>query len=808
MQSAPLPADEAERLARLRALAILDTEAEPLFDTLTRVASQITGTPIALLSLIDADRQWFKSNVGLDSVTQTPRELAFCAHAILDDAVMEVADARSDVRFANNPLVTGDPGIRFYAGAPLRMPGGERLGTLCVIDRTPRQLTAAQRVMLAELARAAIEAIQLRERAFVAAAAARSHLETELTGNDSAMNAVLDLLPVSISVWDHELRNVYQNATVERWFGRKAQLSLGQPIAAHIGAELAARDRPLHLAALAGTAQSYERLVPTQQGWREHHIHLLPYRREGGVPDGIVSLVNDVGDVRAAERALRASERQFRTLAEASPLGVYQTDTAGHCVYTNVRWQEIFGLTLPQSLGDGWTATLHPQDRDEVVRQWLASAAGSGEFEMAFRIRRPQGDVRHVRSHARALRNDEGVIEAFVGAVADISGRHEAELALQERNQQLRLLYEKTPAMLQSSNAHGVLMSVSDLWLVQLGFAREAVIGKPWTDFLSEPSRQHVREHALPMLWRHGRVDRVPCRWLRQDGRSLDALLSAICLAPANGVPQSVLAVIQDVTEVLARTAELQQEQALRSRLERHADELQGLLVERNEMLDVLAHEVRQPLHNASAALQSAASLLADKGEAAASLRLARAQGVIGVVQAGVDNILAASSLLAVEGAPARADTDIDTLIAVVVGDMPAPERGRVRVQRDSEARTAAMDLALTRLALRNLLSNALAHSRADVQVRLADSDEPLGVIIDVIDRGAGIDPQVLPRLFERGARSQRKPSGAGARAPGSHGLGLYIARRAIELQGGSVTLLRTGPEGTAMRLLLSQSVD
>jgi diguanylate cyclase len=136
--AAGLPHDEAERLARLRALTVLDSAPEPLFDSLARLAAQIAGTPIALVTLIDEKRQWFKANLGLPGARETPRDLAFCAHAILGREVMEVADARTDPRFADHPMVTGEPGIRFYAGAPLSLPGGMRVGTLCVIDRAPR----------------------------------------------------------------------------------------------------------------------------------------------------------------------------------------------------------------------------------------------------------------------------------------------------------------------------------------------------------------------------------------------------------------------------------------------------------------------------------------------------------------------------------------------------------------------------------------------------------------------------------------------------------------------------------------------
>jgi len=112
------PSNERERMARLHALSVLDTAAEPLFDALTQAAMALAVVPIALISLIDTQRQWFKSNLGMGDVEQTPRDLAFCAHAILSDELMEVPDALADPRFADNPLVTGAPGIRFYAGAP------------------------------------------------------------------------------------------------------------------------------------------------------------------------------------------------------------------------------------------------------------------------------------------------------------------------------------------------------------------------------------------------------------------------------------------------------------------------------------------------------------------------------------------------------------------------------------------------------------------------------------------------------------------------------------------------------------------
>lgn len=161
MESARLPANEQERLAALVATGLLDSDPEQAFDEIVALASQVCGTPMALVSLVDEDRQWFKAKVGLDA-DQTPRKVAFCAHAILQDEAFVVPDASKDERFNDNPLVTGPPDLRFYAGLPLQSPSGHNLGTLCVLDQRPRELTPGQYEALEILRQQTVRLIALR----------------------------------------------------------------------------------------------------------------------------------------------------------------------------------------------------------------------------------------------------------------------------------------------------------------------------------------------------------------------------------------------------------------------------------------------------------------------------------------------------------------------------------------------------------------------------------------------------------------------------------------------------------------------
>jgi GAF domain-containing protein len=227
MHPAPIPLEEDQRLARLRALQVLDTPPEPVFDSLARMASMLCGVPIALLCLVDAQRQWFKASIGLDGLVETPREQGLCAHAIQRDAPLAVRDARQDRRFAGHALVRGAPAIRFYAGVPLVLPGGARIGTLCVMDRQVRELGAEPLRQLEALAQVAVQALQMRCHLMEHALTVRSAHAAQLEESEARHRAILDAQSELVSQARADGTLIYVNPAYAQHFGLSVDAILG-----------------------------------------------------------------------------------------------------------------------------------------------------------------------------------------------------------------------------------------------------------------------------------------------------------------------------------------------------------------------------------------------------------------------------------------------------------------------------------------------------------------------------------------------------------------------------------------------------
>ncbi len=306
--SAPIPHDEAERLATLRSYGILDTLPEQSYDDVTKLAAFICDTPISLVSLVDEDRQWFKSERGLGA-RETPRSQSFCANTLADAQTLIVNDAWTDVRFKDNPLVVGDPGIRFYAGAPIVAPGGHVMGTVCVIDTVPRELSHERIEALEALARQVTVLFEQRT--------AISRLEAAL-GNSKAAQLRQRELAAIVNSSDDAILSKDLNGIITSWnvgasriFGYSAQEMVGESILKLIPEEFHSDEALIIGQVRKGErVEHFETVRLSKDGQRLHvSLTVSPVKDERGTVIGASKILRDISGRKRIEEALLQAEK-------------------------------------------------------------------------------------------------------------------------------------------------------------------------------------------------------------------------------------------------------------------------------------------------------------------------------------------------------------------------------------------------------------------------------------------------------------------------------------------------------------------
>jgi diguanylate cyclase (GGDEF)-like protein/PAS domain S-box-containing protein len=409
--------NEAARLLRLKQLMVLDTAPEPLFDEITKLASQISGAPIAMISLVDEDRQWFKANVGIEGTKSTSRDIAFCAHAILDDQILEVEDATKDKRFAANPLVTTDPNIRFYAGAPLALTGDLNVGTLCVIDQAPRKLNALQKEVLAGLAAITCKALLVRETAMRAVESQAVKLAAIIEDSDDAI--ISKTLDGIVTSW---------NASAERMFGYRADEMIGQSIT-----QLFPKDRIDEEKFLLKKIKNdipvkhYETVRRTKNGKLiQLSVTLSPIRNALGEMIGVSKIARDITQQKKLEQKLAQQYAHLQVTMDAIADALISTDIDGYIEYVNPVALALTGLTLNEAKGKLVTEAFHLvyAETRELVRNPLALFANMNELsDLAGHkvVICPDGSERVVENNASFIHDADGKRVGVVLVLHDVT---------------------------------------------------------------------------------------------------------------------------------------------------------------------------------------------------------------------------------------------------------------------------------------------------------------------------------------------------------------------------------------------------
>jgi PAS domain S-box-containing protein len=413
VKAAKIPSNENLRRAALYDYNVLDTLPEAEFDDLTQIASQICGVPIALISLIDEDRQWFKSKVGLDA-TQTPRDVAFCAHAILDDRILIVPDAYQDDRFRDNPLTTGEPNVRFYAGAPLRTPGGFQIGTLCVIDHVPRKLTDGQEKALQALARQVVCLLELRRH------------------NASIIRAslLMENSPAAMFCKDYgDEAGVYVewNKTAEELWGMPKEFILGKSDYDLFSKELAQAYREADLEAMRAQRRKYiehETLDLPNGGKFDLRTWKVPVGPVGEKPRYMLGISLDITKQKALERELIDAKRRLEEAEITGKFGSWELDLKTMAGSWSKGHNALF--EFDESMGnpsfDTFLALIVPEDR-HIPQNVLKSVfeEDARDLDIQYRMRLRDGTIRHIKGYGKVITDDKGAPVLIRGTVQDIT---------------------------------------------------------------------------------------------------------------------------------------------------------------------------------------------------------------------------------------------------------------------------------------------------------------------------------------------------------------------------------------------------
>lgn len=416
MRAMRLPGNERQRVARLRGLEILDSQPESGFDEIVSIAADICQAPIALISLLDEHRQWFKARVGFERPF-TARSSAFCSETILSEQMLIVEDARKDSRFATNEFVTADPSIVFYAGAPLITNDGFALGSLCIMDYKPRTLSGAQQAAMRALARQAVLQMELRQQLLKVKTTIDVLGETE-----RRFRLIADASPILMWISDQAGNRTFFNAAWCDFTGLSQEDSLGESWKDTLHPD----DRESYdkewknASAKSGRFQQEFRLRHASGTYRWVLEQSIPLFSSSGRLEAYVSSCVDLSSRIEEELSTHSNEARFRAISEAAPLGIFVTDSSGNFIYTNHQFQRISGQSIGESLGSGWLRAVAEEDRERVSQNWQSAMRSTVPFEETHRYKRPDGSISWCSVKAATI-NSTDTVSGWVGTVEDIT---------------------------------------------------------------------------------------------------------------------------------------------------------------------------------------------------------------------------------------------------------------------------------------------------------------------------------------------------------------------------------------------------
>lgn len=484
MKPAPIPNNESERLHLLHDLDILDTEPEPVFDNITQFAKQLFDVDAALITLVDSERQWFKSKIGFQEC-ETPREVSFCGHAIMQGTTMVVEDATKDDRFYDNPFVVAAEGVRFYAGAPLEIKPGIIIGTLCLIDSKPRQFSLQQRQWLERLA---------------------EWVKNELTNRYAISNyeqerQVLAEGPIAAVVWqvEPEAHLIYAAANVEKVLGYSRDHLLSPAV--NYESIVHRADRAQLLARMQAVLDGeqptleleYRVITPENElRWVQHYAR-ADYDSQGHIVR-VRGYLHDNTKRKQLELSLQQANQSFALALAAGNLATWDWNLFTQTVSVNHTWAEILGRDESYARQNQWAKLIHPDDFPATRTALQRHLKGLDErFEARFRMQHADGHFIWLHSIGKVIESDEqGLAVRMVGIHHDIT----EEVVNDQRRRQQETILSLVTAVQHEFLFVKEFSEVCDIALPQLMALTHSDVG-----IIGElPGNSYTHD----LLWLHG----------------------------------------------------------------------------------------------------------------------------------------------------------------------------------------------------------------------------------------------------------------------------------------------------------------
>lgn len=591
MITPPLPLDDAQRLAVLYSLNVLDTPAEERFDRITRTAQQTFNMPIALISLVDENRQWFKSCQGL-SATETPRGISFCGHAILEDKALVIPDALLDPRFFDNPFVVNEPYIRFYAGQPLSGPGGSKLGTLCIVDTQPRQFSAADLQALYDLSKWAENELNslTHNRTLAIVQESENHLrESEQryrvlyeAAQRSALNLALqdrirteltrelDLTTIFKTIVE-ALSESFENTCVSLYLLEGQQLVLQsqvgyQSIALQLPAtqgvfgRVVASGKSLPLKPSETTTQICVPLFDRRELVGLLNIESIGKPFSNSDLRSITALSEHaalaIGRARLFNEA-RESEKKYRSVFESIKEVIFQTNDSGFLTLLNPAWSEITGYSIEETLGCDFFRFIHPADRRSNAELFQPLIEGKVEHcRHTIRFLTKDGGIRWLEVLARLTLEPDNLISGMSGTLNDVTERKQAEEVLRDNEERYRTVITVLEEGIVLQDINSTILTCNNSAERILGLSVDQMAGRTSLDLgwraIHEdgspfPGDTHPSIYTLTTGW--------PCSNVIMGVHKPDNNLTWISIntqplfKPGDKVPYAVVCSLTDITE-------------------------------------------------------------------------------------------------------------------------------------------------------------------------------------------------------------------------------------------------------------------